>query len=225
MAAEVEMKLTRRAKWGTACVLGSWTFFVVQSLFMVIPPLLGDTIHFLGFSASLLWGILIFGSDPRTLTTPPLPRHVWVRVRALVYAFACWAVASPYFALVGQWHLEEFSYARVCARIEPAAHAIDRFASTEGRLPKSLAELVPAYLPEEPRAGVSGCPDWEYEVRDVAIEGATPDGPVSYRSEWRIWFKCRMIDSLHCSVPSGCGIPRTKASAECRVDCERWGSD
>lgn len=219
------MRLTRSAKWGAACVLGSWTFFVVQSLFMVIPTLLGDTIHFLGFSASMLWGILVLGSDPRTLTTPPLPQHVWVRVRLLVYAFACGAVASPYFARVGQWHLEQrFLYARVRARIEPAAQAIELFVSREGRLPKSLAELVPAYLPEEPRAGVLGCPNWEYEVDDFAIEPATPDGPYSYGSEWNITFKCRLTDLLICSAPRGCGIPRTKVSAECTLDCRFYDS-
>lgn len=96
---------------------------------------------------------------------PPLSR---LRSAALFSAgvlvgmwLVCWA--GPKVGLYSRLHV----LSGVVSEGNVVREAIKAFEESSGRLPSTLQELVPGFLPELPSTGLSRYPDFEYHANDV----------------------------------------------------------
>lgn len=89
--------------------------------------------------------------------------------RAAFLAMAC-ALAH----LVGQragggsWSTERNAYLSVAARSKPLIVAIEAYEKEFGHPPDSLGELVPRFISQLPKTGISSCPEYEFVTGEKA---------------------------------------------------------
>lgn len=93
----------------------------------------------------------------------------WTRSRALVAAWAVWLAVG---GLVAGW--SRFNLRLAERRADVVIDACRRFESDQQRLPASLGELVPGYLPSVPRANWTILGHFVYEPERRALSFLAP---------------------------------------------------
>ena len=84
--------------------------------------------------------------------------------------FFCWPLLNPWInAHVSEaaWNQRKAAFEAVAIRAQPLVEAIERFHKDIGKIPESLGQLVPEYLPSIPDTGMSEYPSFEYRTYDV----------------------------------------------------------
>lgn len=80
-------------------------------------------------------------------------------------------------------------------RSEPVVAAIEEFARAQGRPPTNMLELVPRFLPEEPKTGIALLPKFELLVgtKDPRLRGNPWGIQVEAGGFWLKWDECRFL--------------------------------
>jgi hypothetical protein len=68
----------------------------------------------------------------------------------------------------GSWNTERNAYLSVATRSKPLIAAVSAYEKEYGHPPDSLGQLVPRFIPEIPKTGISGCPEYELVTGEKA---------------------------------------------------------
>jgi hypothetical protein len=79
-------------------------------------------------------------------------------------SWAIWMAVPP----GSTWESRRVALLRIAEKARPVTAALERYRADHGSYPESLAKLVPAYLPNEPRPDALGCPEYLYRLPDTA---------------------------------------------------------
>lgn len=131
----------------------------------------------------LAWCVAALAAAVGSLALPFLAyRVVRLPVARLVVSCAT-LVTSAYATDCLRWPVRRWAFGRLAERSRPLVEAIDAYCVERGHPPECLAELVPAFLPEVPRTGMSAYPDYQYSRIEAPDPGALP---------WRLAVPCSL---------------------------------
>jgi hypothetical protein len=133
----------------------------------------------------LPWGhfgviLLIFGMSAIILCAAPIYALLawhW-RPLALGAIFAVGAVVGFVPGTMAGNYVQNWAFDLFDQRSAGLVGAIQKYELVNGGPPRSLAELVPEYLPTIPMTGRAAAPDYRYEAKG---------GPCSDQNAWHVW--------------------------------------
>ncbi|MES2459571.1 MAG: hypothetical protein V4671_03250 [Armatimonadota bacterium] len=138
-----------------------------------IPVFVIDLVVHLGVFL-LLGGVILALAAPVTILLFLIRRKRELAALSLGIWMMSWAsfAAIP---ISNLWASRRAALVRIAENAKPVTTALEMYRLNHGSYPKSLQELVPAYLPSHPRPDALGCPVYYYQLPGTSSQ-ATFDG-------------------------------------------------
>ena len=111
----------------------------------------------------LLWPACLSASILLTIVSVVLLKGAYRRLTVVILIAALLILPRPFAAWAGN-QIRHGEFVRLAERSKPLIAAIERYKQHAHRLPSSLNELVPSFLPRVPGTGMPAYPEYTYSA-------------------------------------------------------------